>query len=257
VNTQDIISSGILELYATGNATSEENAQVQSLILQYPEVKSELNKIEEALEAYAFANAVQPSITVRHNSFSESINTKNAVPISTTPVINFSKFKSIAAAAVILFAISALANVFFYKKYKDAVSIADLSKKELIEIREEEEAEKHELSIVHSKYSLPLKMNGSELSPEADAKIYWLTNTGEIFIDSRNLPAAPAGKQYQLWAIVNGKAIDGGLVQPQTSKILRLQKMKTFGKAEAFAITLENQGGVVASKEKPFAIVKL
>jgi hypothetical protein len=254
VNTQEIISSGLLELYATGNATPAENAQVQSLVVEYPAIKEELNKIEEALEAYAFANAIQPKITIQHKSFSQSNFTETE---SKTPVINFSKFKSIAAAAIVLLAVSTIANIFFYKKYKDTANLAELSKKELVEIREEEEAEKFELGIVHSKYSLPLKMNGTELSPGADAKIYWLTNTGEIFIDSRNLPAAPAGKQYQLWAIVNGKAEDAGLVQPQNSPILKLQKMKTFGKAEAFALTLEVTGGVVASKEKPFVIVKL
>jgi anti-sigma-K factor RskA len=255
VNTQDIISSGLLELYATGNTTPTESAQVHAFVVQYPEVKEELNNIEAALEAYAFANAIQPKIKIQHKSFSQSNFTDNK---STAPVVSMSsKFKSIAAAAVILLAISAFANVFFYKKYKDTANLAELSKKELIEIREEEEAEKFELGIVHSKYSLPLKMNGSELAPGADAKIYWLTNTGEIFIDSRNLPAAPTGKQYQLWAIVNGKAEDAGLIQPQSSKILKLQKMKTFGKAEAFAVTLEVAGGVVASKEKPFVIVKL
>jgi anti-sigma-K factor RskA len=253
LNTQDIISSGLLELYATGSTSPEENAQVQVLVSQYPEIKEELFRIEEALEAYAFANAVQPKITIQHKPFSQSVTETT----STTPLVSISKFKSFAAAAAILLAISTLANVFFYKKYKDTANLAELSKKELIEIREEEEAEKFELGIVHSKYSLPLKMNGSELSLGADAKIYWLTNTGEIFIDSRNLPAAPAGKQYQLWAIVNGKAEDAGLIQPQISKILKLQKMKTFGKAEAFAVTLEVAGGVVASKEKPFVIVKL
>jgi Anti-sigma-K factor rskA len=254
LNTQDIISSGLLELYATGSTSPEENAQVQVLVLQYPEIKEELFRIEEALEAYAFANAVQPKITIKHKPFSQSVIETTS---SITPVVNISKFKAIAAAAAILFAVSALFNIFFYKKYNDVSKIAASNKAEIIRLENEELEEKFELNVVHSKYSLPLKMNGSDLSPGADAKIYWLTNTGEIFIDSRNLPPTPAGKQYQLWAIVNGKAEDAGLIQPQNGPILKLQKMKTFGKAEAFAVTLEVAGGVVSSKEKPFVIVKL
>ena len=219
--------------------------------------KEELQNIEKALEEYAFANKLQPKIKVQEKLFSQLNISQASTPEAKAPVFSISKLKLIAAAAAILFAISALFNIFFYKKFNDLNNLAEANKAEIARIRYEEEEEKFELSIVHSKYSLPLKLNGSELSPSADAKIYWLTNTGEIFIDSRNLPATPSNKQYQLWAIVNGKAVDAGLIQPQNGPILKLQKMKTFGKAQAFAITLEDIGGVVASKEKPFAIVKL
>ncbi len=257
MNTQDIISSGLLEMYALGNTTVAENAEVHALVMQYPEIKQELHNIEKALEEYAFANAIQPKIKTQEKLFSQLDLGASNTDVNSAPLYNISKLKFIAAAAAILFAISALFNIFFYKKYNELNNLAAANKAEIIRIQNEEEEEKFELGIVHSKYSLPLKLNGSELSPSADAKIYWLTNTGEIFIDSRNLPATPANKQYQLWAIIDGKAQDAGLIQKQTGPILKLQKMKTFGKAQAFAITLENEGGVVASKEKPFAIVKL
>jgi anti-sigma-K factor RskA len=244
-------------MYALGNTTAAENAQVQELAMQYPEIKEELQKIEQTLEAYAFANATKPKINVQEKLFSQ-LNIEPKIELKkSAPVSNISRLKLIAVAAAILFAISALFNIVFYNKNKNLSNIVAENKAEIAKIQNEEEEEKFELNIVHSKFSLPLKLNGTELSPNADAKIYWLTNTGEIFIDSRNLPPTPTKKQYQLWAIVDGKAIDAGLIQAQNGKILKLQKMKTFGKAQAFAITLEAEGGVIASKEKPFVIVKL
>ena len=257
MNIQDIISSGLLDMYATGNTTAEENAQVQALLVEYPQLKDELTSIEQALEEYAFANAIQPKIRVQEKLFSELNFEQNNTVIAKSPAININNWKKIAVAASILFAASALANIFIYKKYSDTESQIQASNKKIESFKELEEEDETEKKVVFSKYSLPLKMNGSELAPNADAKIFWLTNTGEIFLDGRNLPPTPTGKQYQLWAIVDGKAIDAGLIQSADGRTFKLQKMKTFGKAQAFAITLEVAGGVAASKEKPFAIVKL
>jgi anti-sigma-K factor RskA len=257
VNIQEIISSGLLEMYATGNTTPEENAQVQALVAQHPEVKAELAEVEKALEAYAFANAVQPKIQVQHKLFSQLNFDQKEKVIEKNNVFNFSTLKKLAAAAVILLIGSAILNVIFYSKFKEISDLAKQNNDQIEQLKNQTKEVDNEMKIVQSKYSLPLKMNGSELAPEADAKIYWLTNTGEIFIDPRNLPPTPAGKQYQLWAIVDGKAIDAGLIKSSDGRTFRLQQMKTFGKAQAFAITLEVEGGVAASKEKPFAIVKL
>ena len=49
----------------------------------------------------------------------------------------------------------------------------------------------------------------------------------------------PTGKQYQLWAIVDGKPVDAGVI----NNCIGLCKMKKIDHAEAFAITLEKEGG--------------
>jgi anti-sigma-K factor RskA len=69
-----------------------------------------------------------------------------------------------------------------------------------------------------------------------------MKNTGEVYVDPTNLPDPAAGKQYQLWAIVDGKPVDAGMISTQKG-VYKIQKMKSFGKAQAFAITLENEGG--------------
>jgi len=103
-----------------------------------------------------------------------------------------------------------------------------------------------------------VSLKGLEAAPDAAAKIFWMQNTGEVFIDPSNLPDAPAGKQYQLWAIVDGKPVDAGMIL--TSKKgdkYRIQKMKTFGKAEAFAVTLEPEKGNPTPQGPMFVMGKM
>ena len=69
----DIISSGLLELYAAGLASQEEAAQVLQWARQYPEVADELAQIETSMSLYAQANAVLPEASVKAKIF-ERIN---------------------------------------------------------------------------------------------------------------------------------------------------------------------------------------
>ena len=55
-----------------------------------------------------------------------------------------------------------------------------------------------------------------------------------------NLPLAPSDKQYQLWAIVDGKPVDAGIIGDCNGGLC---KLKNIPKASAFAITLEKKGG--------------
>ena len=54
------------------------------------------------------------------------------------------------------------------------------------------------------------------------------------------MPQPSQGKQYQLWALVDGKPVDAGMVDANCTTVC---KMKNIPKAQAFAITLEKAGG--------------
>jgi anti-sigma-K factor RskA len=257
LNANEIISSGMLELYASNLLTEAEKAEVESWCAQYPEVAAELAAIETALEGYARAGAVEPAPQVKDRVF-EQMNTVAAqTPLSANNntengrVVKMSHaWKWAAAASVALLIGSVVINLTTYNKYTTA-------SKELAQTREALAAEKNgkeslqkDWDIIQSKYSEPVKLNGLPAAPDATAKIYWIKNTGDVYVDASNLPEAPAGKQYQLWAIINGTPSDAGLIiKTDKESQARIQKMNTFGKVEAFAITLEKEGG--SSKPGP------
>jgi anti-sigma-K factor RskA len=85
-------------------------------------------------------------------------------------------------------------------------------------------------------------MKGVAKSPESMAMVYWNTESKEVFIELKSLPVPEEGKQYQLWAIVDGKPVDAGMITLSEEES-SLHRMKDFESAQAFAITLEKQGG--------------
>ncbi len=248
MQVQDIISSGLLELYATGLASSTERQQVEDWIKQYPEVAAELQEIENGLEDYAQAAGIAQGKEIKEKIFSR-INVLRLVSDtdngSTAKVVTFKNYwKFAAAASVALLIASAVMNVMFYNKYDTATKDLKDTQQQLAQVQQQTDDMKTDLGIVQSKYSIPVALQGQPTLPEATAKIYWMKNTGDVMVDASNLPDAPAGKQYQFWAIVDGVPVDGGLIiTNDKGKKFRMQPMKAFGRAEAFAISLENEGG--------------
>lgn len=251
MNVQEIISSGLLELYAAGLATEAEQRQVEAWRVQYPEVAAELNAIELGLEHYAQANAVAPAASVKDKLFVQINNTATAAPVTnnleaTIPakVVAFNGWKWAAAASIALLIGSTVFNYSLYNKVETATAKLTEAEQQLSTAKLEADEMKKDMSVVQNPYSKPVSLNGMESMPDAKAKIFWMTNTGDVMVDASNLPDAPAGKQYQFWAIVDGVPVDGGLIiTNDKGKKFRMQKMKSFGKADAFAISLEKEGG--------------
>jgi anti-sigma-K factor RskA len=74
------------------------------------------------------------------------------------------------------------------------------------------------------------------------AAVHWNTETDEVYFDASQLPASPASKQYQLWAIVAGKPVNAGVIDLSAAREV-FQKMKSVKGAQAFAVTIEKAGG--------------
>lgn len=251
MNAQEIISGGLLELYAAGLASEAEQRQVEAWRVQYPEVAAELDAIEAGLEKYAQANAVEPAAGIKEKLFAQ-INT--AGPVQAAPVVQlnsipaneprFDFWKWAVAASVVLLLGSTVLNITFYNKSETAESKLAVAEAQLKEASDIASQLKDEMDMVKSKNSMAVSLKAMPEMPDAKAKIFWMTNTGDVMVDASNLPDAPAGMQYQFWAIVDSKPVDGGLIITNDRGMkFRMQKMKSFGKAEAFAISLEKSGG--------------
>jgi len=239
----------MLELYAMGISSPEENKIVEEHLLEFPELKEELNEIEMSLENYAQANAMQPSPEVKEKLFNQLFSKEEASGKIEAPVVSINKryrrpllYKFIAAAVFILLVGSIILNYSYYTKYHQLDDQLSIAQQKLDEQERSNQAMNQDLNVMTNKNALPVVLNGTQNAPDAVAKIFWMKNTGEVYIDPTNLPNVPEGKQYQLWAIVDGKPVDAGMIE--TSKgTYRIQKMKSFGNVQAFAITLEKAGG--------------
>ncbi|MBC7535685.1 MAG: anti-sigma factor [Ferruginibacter sp.] len=267
---KNIISSGLLELYVLGMANEQEIAQMTAMAKQHPELEAEIVSIESSLETYARLDAVSPSANIKEHIFAEINGLQKAVSVSPPPapakIIGISSFWKYAAAAfIILFLGSAVLSANYFRKYGTAHDELVAANGKLSNIQNEKASLEEQLLALQlqdeemkDKWKVqPVALDGLPDAPGAKAKILWMKNTGDVYIDPSNLPAAPDGMQYQFWGIVNGKPVDGGLITTKSGTKYNVQKMKTFGKAEAFAVTLETMGGNPQPKGKMFVLGKM
>jgi anti-sigma-K factor RskA len=101
------------------------------------------------------------------------------------------------------------------------------------------------MNVIQDPKVLKVTMPGTKAFPTALATVFWNRESQQVYLKVNNLPEPAADKQYQLWAIVDGKPVDMGVFEMGDTVNL-LQKMKITGKAQMFAVTLEKKGGAAS-----------
>ncbi len=251
MNAQEIISSGILELYCMELTSAAETAEVAAWAKQYPEVAAEIEAIQSGLESYAQTHAVASDASVKEKLFA-AINPAKTAPVidlktgtaSTAKVYAISPvWKYAAAASIVLLVGSLFFNYTFYNKYDKANNELATTQTELQLQKELAKNMEDDMGVITNKNAMPVSLTPMADVPDANARIYWMQNTKEVYIDPSNLPKAPEGKQYEFWAIVDGVPVNGGVITTEINgKTVRVQKMKSFGQVQAFAVSLEDVG---------------
>lgn len=255
MNIQEYIASGVLESYVLGNTTADETAEVERLAQAYPIIQLEIDTIRDSIEEYAlkFAKTPPPELKSRvMNALleleeAEKANIQAVAP--ETKVVNFTpeskgaSFSFKYAASWVLLALSIAANWFLYsnwQKSEDKVVALESQTQILASSERALKASYQEnINTLLNPETKRVQLGGQKPAPDAQAIVYWNSATQEVYLSSVKLPVAPEGKQYQLWAIVDGKPVDAGLLDnPET-----FEKMKSLGNAQAFAISLEAKGG--------------
>ena len=250
MNTQEYISSGIIESYVLGLASEEERREFEQMWAHYPEVLEARTAFELALEKQAMENAITPPVDLK-NKIAEQIGaTGKVVSIQSALVRKISWLKYVAAASVILLAGSLYYNISLYNKNKTLQGNYDNTIAKLNEMEKD-------IQVLQQNPNVKMaSMKGMEISPASYATVYWDTASHDVYLLTNNLPIPASDKQYQLWALLNGKPVDLGVFDIKKERLL-IQAKNTQG-AEAFAITLENKGGSpTPTMEKIYVMGKL
>lgn len=279
-NIQEYIESGILEQYALGELSPAEQAAVDAEAARYPAIREELQQVQAAFGFYAEAHAITPPAGLRERVLGNVLAqiaapAANATPNSAlradvdavaqattnqpaAPAVvrsmtsaDASPARSIwAMAASVALILSLGANALLYSNWKDASSevvalqnsqsrfaaTTQVVERQLGTLRQENQ-------ILRSDEFRAVALAGTKDAPSARAKVLFNPATHKVYVDVKSMPALPAGKQYQLWALDNGKPVDAGLLAANTAAGTELQQMKDVSNAQAFAVTVEPVGG--------------
>lgn len=260
MNTQEYIQSGIIESYVLGIASPAEAIEVEQLCLQYPEIKQALTNFELALEANTLAKPVAPPPHLKQQIFTalnaDFVAEKNkvventqtmATPLIETPVMKMNQLsRFLAAASIILLVISGGMNIYFYSKFKETTQQYQALVLEKNTLQASNQIMQTKSLDMYNSMQMMTDPNMQKVSMPGIAgkemnyaTVFWDMKTKDVYILPNKLPQPANGKQYQLWAIVDGKPVNAGVL----SDCAGLCKMKNIPAASMFAVTLEKSGG--------------
>lgn len=242
MNIQDYISSGIIESYVLGHLSEKERKELEEMAMQHPEVISEIEQVEKTLLNFASKN---PPADLKQKI-------QNKLDFNENKVIQMEPKKNrtwLVAASIALLIGSSIYNIVLMNKLKDTEDqLAVVSSDNEKYVRDFEAQSKsygemaQEMAVLMSPENKKIMLKGMDVAPSSMAVIYWNQNTKDVYINVNSLPVPSEDKQYQLWAIVDGKPVDAGVFEMKSDSA-SLQKMKTIIGAQAFAVTLEKKGG--------------
>ncbi|MFA0963858.1 anti-sigma factor domain-containing protein [Roseivirga sp. BDSF3-8] len=271
MNVQEWINSGIIEAYVLGDLSVEEAREVEAMAERHPEVRDEIKAAGQTFEQLARKTAVTPRKELRH-SILEAIPEKPSTDTSgsatagtvtpteksrETPVHSISRrrsdsapWKFALAASVVLFIIASVFAANYRGLWRDAEERLEDYIVENQLVRQDYQVLRsnyEQLRELQNVYADPafsrIPLNGTEAFPSTYATVYWNPGSEEVYLAPGGLPQPQKGKQYQLWAIVDGEPRSAGMV----SDLNGVNVMQQIDDASAFAITLEPEGG----SEKP------
>ncbi len=262
------IASGILEQYVLGLATPAETEEAERLARLHPEVQREIEEIRSSLETYARQFAQAPPAELQDRIW-EALSREDApsrsIPLSgTLPPPSFAGADEQAvgvrvapasfwrtygvAASFLLLAVSILLNLYLFtqlRRTKDQLAQASTQNSQLARQMQVNQASYAQLAGTLRFYQDPANQvihltGGPDKENQGGMVVFWNQQRQQVYVTVRDLPAPPPGKQYQLWAIVDKKPVDAGVF---TTRQLAVQRVKDVPRAQAFAVTLENEGG--------------
>jgi len=275
-NYQEILESGRLEQYALGELDPAARAEVEAQASRYPEVRQELDALLAGLDVYAEAHAMTPPAGMRERVLGRvlaEIASAAPAPTVAAPVSEASTMRVSASnphvasaapvaapaarrsgwaiAASIALLLSLVGNALLYSNLQQtrgdlAVALGAqtrfASATQVMERRLS--ATQEQLHVLRSpdEYKL-VALAGTPAHPAARARVLFNKAAHRVYIDVAQLPPLPPGKQYQLWALDQGKPVDAGVLTAATTAGDGLQQMKNIASAQAFAMTVEPTGG--------------
>lgn len=246
MNVKEYINSGVIESYVLGMASEAERTEFEQVCAAYPEVAEARDAFERSLEAKLVQDAPEPPASVREKLWQQiappATENNPTEELQEVPLRRLNPWKWIAAASLLLLAGTAYWAYITNEKYHDTVARQATVEKQLQQAAAQLQTLQQDADILrHPMRTVALK--GTEAAPQAQTTVFWdTTSTKDVYMLINNLPRTPSDKQYQLWALLDGKPIDLGVFDFDVEQKRLLVKMKNVQRAQAFAITLEQRG---------------
>lgn len=257
MNSEELISSGELELYVAGVLPEDRAMEISKIIESNKNVQKEVEDIEKVVMRLAKESTIS-----KDQDFSEvlkKIVTDRISPETEQKVIPLKpeakqKAKTFKLRTAIGWATAAVFLIFFGFQYQKTTELnetlnANIQEKEELQNKVNEQEfdlafKENLLATITSENTRIVDLAGQQISPESKVKVFWNTENNKLVIDANNLPEAPEGMVYQVWSLKLNPLIPTSLgllenYNPENSLFV----LENPNASEGFGITLEPAGG--------------
>lgn len=232
MDIREYISSGIIELYVMGLCSPEEEKELEQLRAAHPELDAAVQQYEKDMEKKMLQNSTLPPADVDERIL-EKLESMN------TPVVQMKPFanrwlKPVAAAVAILLGISAFFNYSLYTKNKKQAAIINGTAANTLP--------PSDYAVITNPAITPVGMYGVGIHSICRCTMFWDKKTGKAYIMIHHLPQSSSSKDYYLWAEVDGKPVNVGIINDEIRGRL-IEVPNVPDKTAGFKVSLENAGG--------------
>jgi anti-sigma-K factor RskA len=229
MDKETFLESGLLEQYALGIADPAEEQVVEQMFNLHPELRQEVEDMRRAIEQYALQHAIPPPPAVK-TKIQQEIERKTAAPqqIATTRSVSWLNVVVIGA-LVVLCTLTALRMRSLQVENKNLQG-------QLVTCESREKI----VAFLKDPQTQPMLLLGTAYAPQAAALVYWNEEMHTAMINPFKLSPLKPNQQYQIWADVDGKMVNAGLISTQLEKY---QSLKYLPNAKSLNITIEPLGG--------------
>jgi hypothetical protein len=239
------MESGLLDSYILGTTTPNENLEVESYIAEFPEVASEYDKLQDHLEILAKANIVEAPRFILDDVLQEISEETPVVKMVSHIKQKRTPWYSIAASiAALIFAGTA------FLLYEQNISLNTENQvvvDEIFDLRSDIEENNNKLENVMLQF---MKLNNPEtekyvLRGNSRAKnlktVAYINAVDKTsMIDVVSLPKLPENQSYQIWAELQDRMVNLGILDESERKLKTIPYMEN---ALGLSITIEPKSG--------------
>lgn len=229
------LDSDMLENYLLGTSGHEESLQVEKYMAMYPEVREAYDELQENLETLAKLHAVKAPEELKEKIL-KRIRKENRVRK------NFYRF-AVAASIALLFSVGA--SFFFWNQNQSLQEENTVVSNKIDDLeetmREQLEDVRNQFIVLQNPQTKKYNVKGNTKAKELKAVAYINPVKKLSYINVSKLPNLPEDQCYQMWAEVNGKMVNLGIIQEADSqeKLLALP----YADNAVGYITIEPKGG--------------
>lgn len=242
VDKDAFLKTDLLERYLTGLTNSQENLEVERYINTFPEVKEAYNKLENKLELVAFANAEEAPNYLLDNIL-ESLDEKPVITLKQKPKKSWFNFGIAASVAALIFAGS---SVYFYFQNQDLLNENQTIVEELYDLRGDINENNLKLNALAEQFSQlnnpeteKYILKGNRRAKNLKTVAYINPKEKTSMIDVVSLPTLPENQEYQIWAELQDKQVNLGILSVRDRQLQQIPYTKD---ALGLSITIEEKG---------------